>query len=488
MRQCLIALRLAERLDLSEAERADLFYVSLLAWVGCTADAHTLASWFGDDIAFRAGSYDVDLAGIPLMGYALRRLGTGSPPLRRVRLAASFARHGPRALMASMVSHCEVASTFAERLGLGAGVAGPLKQAFARWDGKGAPSTLAGDDIAVAIRIVQLADVIEVHHRSEGIDAAIQVAQDRSSKQFDPSIVQRFCDDAPGILADLGPETSWDAVIEAEPGLHHVLSDAEFEGALEAFADFVDLKSPYTAGHSRGVADLAAAAARRYGLPEGDAVAIRRAGLVHDLGRLGIPNSIWDKPGPLSHAERERVRLHPYLTERMLSRPRALASIGGIASLHHERLDGSGYHRSLSAPMLAPAARIIAAADVYHAMTEPRPHRPAAPAAEIADALRAGARAGALDGQVVNAVLAAAGHRVPARAELPAGLTAREAEVLGILARGSSNREIARRLHIAEKTVGSHVEHIYAKIAVSTRAAASLFAMQHGLVDFAADR
>ena len=208
----------------------------------------------------------------------------------------------------------------------------------------------------------------------------------------------------------------------------------------------------------------------------------RLAGLVHDLGTSGIPNSIWDKPGRLTAAEWERVRMHPYLTERILGRSRALAPLAPVAGAHHERADGSGYHKALPTQAVTPTARILAAADTYVAITEDRAHRPARPAAAAAAELVAMVAAGTLDRHAVDAVLGAAGHRSRARQRWPNGLTDREVEALGRLVRGRTAKDVARELSISVKTVGSHVEHVYAKIGVSTRAAAALFAMQHGLV------
>jgi DNA-binding CsgD family transcriptional regulator len=209
---------------------------------------------------------------------------------------------------------------------------------------------------------------------------------------------------------------------------------------------------------------------------------VRRAGLLHGLGRLGVSNAILDKRGPLGPGEWERVRLQPYVTDRMLCQSKALAPVARIAVQHRERLDGSGYPRGLSGGGISRGARILAAADAYQAMREPRPHRPERTAEEAAAELRADVRAGRHDGDAAEAVLRAAGHRVPRRREGPAGLTPRELEVLTLLARGLSNKQIAQRLVISPKTAANHAEHIYAKINTPTRAAAGLFAMQHGLL------
>ena len=271
-------------------------------------------------------------------------------------------------------------------------------------------------------------------------------------------------------------------MIEAEPALAIMLSGERFDAALLAVADFVDLKSPYFLGHARAVADLAEDGGARLGLSEAELRMLRRAALVHGFGRLGVSNSIWDKRGPLGAGEWERVRIHPYLTERMLHQSRALAPLGAIAVQLRERLDGSGYPRGLTGAAIARPARILGAADAYQAMREPRPHRPALAPDQAAAALRADVKAGRLEADAVEAVLGAAGHRVSRRREGPAGLTRREIEVLRLLARGLSNREIAERLVVSPKTVGNHVEHIYAKIGATSRAPASLFAMQHGLL------
>jgi HD-GYP domain-containing protein (c-di-GMP phosphodiesterase class II) len=274
-----------------------------------------------------------------------------------------------------------------------------------------------------------------------------------AERSLNPELVECFCERAGELLALLDATTGWDAVIDAQPGLRQTLSDVELDGALEAIADFADLKSPYTMGHSRAVADLAAQAGRLNGIPEDDVRRVRRAGLVHDLGRLGVSNAIWDKRGPLTAFERERVRLHPYLTERMLSESAVLAPLGALASQHHERLDGSGYPRGLKASMLAPPAWILAAADAYRAMLEPRPHRDPRSALVAAHEVWAQARGGRLDGdavEAVEAVLRAAGHERSRRPERPGGLTTREVEI---------SDGAARRICCGRRRAARHEPH-----------------------------
>lgn len=464
LRQTLIAVRLAERVGLGEATRRVVYYVSLIAWVGCHVDAYEQAKWFGDDLALKADSRGMDMAALPAKGHVLGRAGAGLRPQEAIE------------------NHWLATNELAAALGLGREVRDAVHQTFERWDGKGVPAESRGEEILMPARLVNLADVVAVFHRAGGIDAAVAVARERSGTQFDPALVDLFCASAPEVLDRIDAVTAWPAVIEAEPALEIVLSDDALESALEAIADFTDLKSPWTIGHSRGVADLAHAASRAYGLPTDDARLVRRAGLVHDLGRLGVSNAIWDKRGPLTAAELERVRLHPYLTERMLASSPALAPLGAIAVQHHERLDGSGYPGGLSGEALTPAGRILAAADAYHAMTQPRPHRDAHGAEDAAAELRSGVGRALFDGDAVEAVLGAAGHRAQRRRQWPAGLTSREIEVLRLLVRGLSNKEIAEQLVISPKTAGSHVEHIYAKTGASNRAQASLFAMKHGLM------
>ena len=418
-----------------------------------------------------------------------RQAAVHPPPSRRgpalaerARLGVTFPGDGRRVAEAMIENHWLAADGLGERLGLPQRVRDSVEQTFERWDGKGVPKGARGEQILLTSRLVALADVVEVFHRAGGPEAAVAVARQRRGTQFDPQVVDVFTGQAASVLAGLDEASSWDAVIGAEPARGRRLTGPEFDTALEAIADFTDVKSPYTIGHSRGVADLAGEAARVLGLGDQAATTVRRAGLVHDLGRLGVPNAVWDKPGPLGHAETERVRLHPYLTERMLACSPALAPLAAVAVQHHERLDGSGYPRGLSGGALSLEGRVLAAADFYRSRTEPRPHRPARSAAEAAAQLRAEARAGRMDSGAAEAVLSAAGHPATRRPARPADLTGREVEVLQLLARGLSNKEIAEQLVISRRTAAHHVEHIYAKTGTTNRALASLFAASHGLI------
>lgn len=482
LRQCRIALRIAEQLELEEEGRGAVYYTALLINVGCHTDAFEQAQWFGDDIALKATKYDHEQMSLGDIAATLRLLGSGGSPLHRVRVAFDFAISGRKELDGMIARHARAARALGEQLALPEGVLVALAGCYERWDGHGYPGDLAGNEVPLVSRISQLAEFMEVAHRSGGIEAAVSVAQRRSGKQFDPSIVTVVCADAEKIFNGIEDVGSWDAVIDAEPALAHRLTNAECDEALAAIGRFVDLKSPYMLGHSAAVADLAVGAGEVLGLPGADLRDLRRAGSVLGFGRLGVSNSIWDKAGPLAASQWERVRLHPYLTQRMLEQSPALAHVGRLAAQVRERLDGSGYPRGLSGAAIARPARILGVADAYQAMREPRPYRPALDRDEAARELRAEVLAGRLDGEAVEAVLGVAGHRVARRRDGPDGLTHREVEVLRLISRGQSNKQVAATLGISAKTAGTHVEHIYAKIGRSNRAEASMYAVQHGLL------
>jgi HD-GYP domain-containing protein (c-di-GMP phosphodiesterase class II) len=483
LRQTVIGSRLAAAAGLSEAERAATFYVSLLAWVGCVADSHELARWFGDDTRVRGASYAVDRAGLPMMRFLLGQLDAGGSAWGRFTLTGRFLITGFRDMMASLAAHCQATAVIVAGLQLPEQVQRALPQVLERWDGKGGPAGLAGTQIEAVMRVAHIASETEVAVRIGGLDAALAMLRERSGSQFDPGLVDLCRAHAHDVLADIDGEDAWAVVIDGCAPLDRPLSESELDDALDTLADYADLKSPWFTGHSRAVSRLAERAARRMGLPPAEVDVVRGAGLVARLGTIGVSAAVLDKPGPLSPMESERIRTVPYLTERIFGRQPRLAQFGAVAAMAYERVDGSGYPRGLSGTAIPRTARVLAAAMAYQAMRSPRPYRDALPAAAAAAVLLDEVRAGAFDPVAADAVLAESGHQVPRRRSGIAGLTGRELEVLDLLVRGHSNRQIADALTLSPKTIGSHVEHIYAKTGVSTRGALAMFAMRNGLVE-----
>ena len=484
LRQSVLALRIADRMGLDEEDRYVVYNTSLLVNVACHSDAHEQAKWVGDDVALKATKYNRHgLHGVRSAAAGMRMLGSGRPLLQRFRIGAEFAMWGHKEVDKMVDHHATLARALAAQLGMPTDVVDAVGSSYEQWDGKGWPAKLQGDDVPLASRICQLAEFVEAAHRAGGIDAATALARKRGGNQFDPKLSDMVVQNAEDLLEGLDSINTWATIIDNEPSLSRPLSETEFDAALRAIADFVDLKSPYTLGHSAAVAHLAADAGASLGMSSSEIQTLRRVGLVTGFGKLGVSNAIWDKPGPLGTGEWERVRLHPYLGQRMLSQSPKLAELSAVAVQYRERLDGSGYPAGLTGGAIPRAARVVAAADVYQSMREPRPYRPARDAADAANELRAEVRAGRLDADAVDAVLSAAGHRVPKRRDDVAGLTTREIEVLRLVARGMTNKAIAQQLVITPKTAGNHIEHIYTKIGASSRSTASLFAMQHGLLN-----
>jgi HD-GYP domain-containing protein (c-di-GMP phosphodiesterase class II) len=479
LRVAVLARRIADALRLSADEQRDAFDAALLRWLGCTATAQPLAAWMGDDIEAhrRAARFARPLD--PLLEI-VRHTGTSLPLHRRVTAVLGAVRDGPGAVFGSA---CEAGERLAARLGYGPGAVSAVAVAFERFDGKGWPGRMSGEALPVAARVAMVAeDAATLAELSDTATALAEVSR-RSGRHYDPGVVQAFTAVAAGTFAELAVEDAWQAVMAADPAPQRMVAGHRVTESLEVVADFVDIKAPFLAGHSRGVAAFAAGAAERLGLPPEEATALRSAGLLHDLGRVAVSNLVWDRPGPLSSADLEQVRLHTYHVERFCARSSWLAPLGALAALHHERLDGSGYHRGQPAAAVTRQARILAASDVYQALRQQRPHRPAYSPSEAARLLRAEVRSGRLDADAAEAVLAAAGQPARARREHPAGLTASETEVLALLAQGLSNKQIAARLVVSHRTVGHHIAHAYQKTGVTTRAGATLFALQHDLLD-----
>jgi len=480
LRSTLIAVRLADRLGLPRPQRDSTYLTTLILWIGCHVDSHEFAQMFGDDIAIRADTYLVDWVGLPYMKFMMSNVAKGEPLPQRLKVMAKLMIAGPARRTQTQHGHCVAAGLLAAELGLPASVQRSLGNTFERWDGKGGPAGTAGDAIPVEARIALFADLIEVHHRLGGVDAAVRLAQARRGTQFDPAVVDAFLADPASIVAQ--PNDVWSEGLAEAPTELAEMSEAELDRIIVALGDFADLKCPFTLGHSRAVAALASTAATDAGLSPMEIVDIRRAGHLHDLGRIGVSSDIWERASALTPDQWERVRLHPYLTGRILQRVGGLDRVARMAANHHECVDGSGYPRGLSAGQLSLADRILAAAVAYESALEPRPYRVARTSEQAAERLRRRAEAGQLDETAVHAVLGAAGHAPTRPKRRDDGLTPREVEILLLVARGASNKEIAAQLFLSEKTVRNHVERTYAKLGVNNRVGASLYALEAGLV------
>jgi HD-GYP domain-containing protein (c-di-GMP phosphodiesterase class II) len=478
LRRCVVAVRLSRAAGCPDPEVHDIVYASLLEHLGCTAYAHELAAVFGDDIAtVRAGflsnpaeTSDLLRTFVPLVSRATGR--------SRSRTLATALRSGRRVDTVGPGATCEVARASASRLGLPVAVHDALFHTTAMWDGSGHPR-VSGDDIPLATRVMHVASVATTFLLHAGPARGMAEVRRRAGSHLDPDLVAVLAEDMLDDVADLD---AYLTVLDLEPDPVRWIEPDGVEAVSRTFGDLADLKSPWQQGHSAAVADLAASAATCFGLDPAAVMTVRVAGHLHDLGRVGVSSRIWDKATRLSSTERAQVELHPWHTEQILSRVPELATVARVAAQHHERLDGSGYHRGRMAAQLSPESRLLAAADRYQGLLEERPHRPALPQDRARTVLAEDARAGRLDPDAVAAALEAAGHKRRARRARPAGLTERQVAVLRLLAGGSSNREIASELVLSPRTVEHHVQDIYARIGRSTRAGAAVFAMEHGLL------
>lgn len=479
----LIAMRLGERLGIDTETASQAYYACLLFYVGCTANADIAAEIFGDHSALTTYGAPVRFGSRAEMVAGLMRAVAppgGAPLVRARRLSYGLPRLA-RVLKGQRAALCEVAQMLTDRLGLPSAIGALFSHVDERWDGKGEPARAKREAIPLPVRIVQVARDAALQRMVGGSEFAVGAIRERAGKAFDPVIAGLLADEAAEILVLDEATSAWDETLACEPPQRLTLEGEAIDRALAAMGDFADLASPYLVGHSGGVAELAALAARRCGFEPTEVTRIRRGALVHDLGRVAVPVRIWQKAAALTPDEWEQVRLHAYQSERVLTRSPFLADLASVATFHHERLDGSGYHRGAAAAAIMRPARLLAAADVYHAMTEPRPHRHALSPELATKAFVQEVRGGRLDADVASAVLEASGQRVPPM-ERPAGLTERESEVVGLLARGLQTKQIARALGISIKTADRHIQNAYGKIGVSTRAAVALFAMEHGLI------
>ena len=387
----LIAMRLADRLGLDRESASQTYYSCLLAHAGCTTEAHTAAEVFGGSMTVSFNPVKYGSTREVVTGLLRALPDPASPPIMR---AMQTARRLPKLAVGqrpAIAAICEVAGMLADRLGAPASVPSLLGFVTERWDGRGPLRRAKGEQIPLPMRIVHVAMDAALQRSLGSATHAVRVVRERAGSAFDPEVAACIVDAGTEILALGEGESAWDAVLALEPPPVMVLESDAIARGLTAMGVFSDLVSPYLSGHSSGVAALAGAAAERCRIDADKVKAIRRAAQVHDLGRVAVHPRIWLKPGPLTVDDWEQVRLHPYQTERVLSRSAFLSALSPIAGAHHERLDGSGYHRGARGPELGFPARLLSAADAYHAMTEPRAHRDAlAPETGRTDARRGG--------------------------------------------------------------------------------------------------
>jgi DNA-binding CsgD family transcriptional regulator len=478
LRDAVLAVRVARLAGFSDDEVSDAYYLALLYHVGCTA-AVAQQSRLGDDVEVRRWLSDVDFADKPeVMRVSVSRLGPQWGVADWARATGVFADFD-RTVTEVLASFAEVAVRLAQRLGARAPVCDALAYAYARWDGKVFVDVASGEAQSRIARLVHLVHVAQSYQQLGGSRMADDVVRRRRGGEFDPQLAGVWLENSGDLL--LGADSVWDEALAAEPEPHHVVARLHMDGVCAALADFTDLKSPYTLRHSAELAALVQRAAAEAGLTGDDVATLHRAAMVHDLGNVSVPGNVWIKRAPLNRAEWDRVKLHAYHSQRIMAVTPLLREPADIAGQHHERVDGSGYHRGVPAAAIPFTSRLLMAAEVYQSMVEERSWRPAMSAGDAARELR---RSEGLDRRAVDAVLAAVGAAKPGRSgrSWPSGLTDREVDVLRHLARGMSNKQIAKALFVSDATVHTHVINVYGKIGVNTRAGATLFAIENDLI------
>jgi HD-GYP domain-containing protein (c-di-GMP phosphodiesterase class II)/DNA-binding CsgD family transcriptional regulator len=488
LRTCVVASLVAEELELGSSDRHAVYFTALLRSLGCTAHASAFAEMFDDDVVIQRELKSLDLDDPAFTSHQAERFATWAANGDRAReLSARFAVEVPKQGSALATGSCEVSAALGVRLGLPPGAIAALDEVYERYDGRGFPAGREGDDLTVAARVVHVAEQAVMSHYDGGDAAAPRHVSRLAGGHLDPFICATFTKNTEQIVSALAAPDMLGAAMGCEPAPAITVPESDLDRVYSAFATFADLKGTFLLGHSAHVASLTDRAAELMGHDDDTRATLRASALLLDLGRVGVSSAVWDRPGRLGPVEWERVRLHSYWTERILGRCRALERLAPLAAAHHERLDGTGYHRGARGPQLSAGGRLLAAADVFAAMTEARPHREAHSRSEAAQALHAEVSDGRLDAEAVGAVVEAAG--LPRRrTSWPNDLTEREVEVLRQLARGISNREIADVLVLSPRTVQHHLASVYDKINLHTRAGAAVFAIENGLVPAPADK
>lgn len=488
LRSCILGMRLAKLAKFDEQGRRNVFHQALLRYVGCNADSYLMAAALGDEIVLRKELAGLDMGDKAKVGQvfvnAFKRMFADLAEDEQQRAIQESLSGALKVTLPILTAHCEIAQRIGERLGLTEEIRRNLGQIYERWDGRGMPRGPSGDAVLPAVRLITLAQDAIALADLHGVEEMARIVAARADGPYEASLANLMSGNAQELMKEIDENVTREQVLELEPQPIEYLDEAACDAACLAIADMVDMRMPFTHGHSRAVADLAEAAARHMGLPEEDVRNARWAGLVHDIGELCVPVASWIRKAPMSPVEADTAKLHPYYGER------ALASLGEagigaavLVSRHHECLDGSGFYRQMDGSGLSPAARILAAAETFETAREERPQRPGLDNEAAAAMIRTWVQDGRLCEDGAEAVLAAAGQ--PSRRNITsrlAGMTPREIEVLRLIAKGSTLKDAAEELGISPKTADNHIQNIYSKIGVTTRAGAALFAVENGLL------
>jgi HD-GYP domain-containing protein (c-di-GMP phosphodiesterase class II) len=408
-RSTLIGMRCARHLGLDDGDRADLFYALLLKDAGCSSNAARVHQLFGghDQQAKRAVWLTDWRNWSEKVGYGLAFAGRGEGVGRRAARVLTLAAGGLKAETELFEIRCDRGAAIALDLGLSAATAEAIRAMDEHWDGGGMPARLRGDDIPLLAQVIGIAQVTEIFWQEGGLHAALDVVRQRAGRWFSPGLV--------AVIEMVGrDDTFWRDLATVDPVdlLRRIApapamvdaDDARLDRLVAAFAGVIDAKSPYTHDHSRRVADYAVAAASRLGFSASSLVRLRRAAMLHDIGKLGVPNSVLDKPGGLTPDEWALMRAHTRHTHEILDAVPLFRDVAFDAACHHERLDGSGYHLGLAGAALGPAARVLAVADVTDALRSNRPYRAGLEVERVAAMLEADVTASRLCAQSVGAM------------------------------------------------------------------------------------
>lgn len=479
LRGTVVAAVAARELGLGDEDAAAAVYGTLFRYLGCTGYAHEDAVLLGDEHAAAIALSPLEPTDYAAITRAVNALDPDAPFVDRLTRLARVAVHGNAFRRGYEASHCEAAVLLASRLDVTPLVRQTLGALHERWDGDGGPARLGGEQIPLSARVLHVVREATVHFLLRGGRAGVLACLERrAGGQLDPDLCRRLAANE-AFLDAFDDEALWGRALETL-GSHRDGAFAalpSIDAIVEVFGDFADQKSPWFLGHARRVAELVEGAAHAMALDPARRTLLVRAAWLHDIGRVSVANRVWAKPGPFDPIDWEKVRLHAYVGERVcLKLDPALAELVGQ---HHERGDGSGYARGTEPGVLG---HVLAAADVYTALRSDRPHRPAVSPADAARALEDEVAQGRLRADAVSAVLASAGLRRATPVPRSTMLSEREREVLALVARGLSNKEVARELGISARTVQAHTIHVYDKLGVRTRAGAALRGAELGLL------